>query len=57
VAVRLARTQGAAAAGWSQGRPLEIEPPARLARLLGGCERDLRLAPFFAAGTLLALLA
>jgi tight adherence protein C len=44
LAVRLARAQGAAAGGWSEGRPLGIEPPAGLARLLGGYERDLRRA-------------
>jgi tight adherence protein C len=62
LAVRLARAQGAAVAGWSQGRPLGIEPPAGLARLLAGHERDLRragggktLARFLGEKALLAL--
>ena len=62
LAVRLARAQGAATAGWSQGRPWGIEPPAGLARLLAGYGRDLRragggktLARFLAEKALLAL--
>jgi tight adherence protein C len=62
LAVRLARAQGAAAAGWSQGRPLGIEPPAGLARLLTSYGRDLRragggktLARFLGEKALLAL--
>ena len=62
LAVRLARAQGAAMAGWSRGWPLGIEPPAGLARLLAGYGRDLRragggktLARFLGEKALLAL--
>src|SRR5207247_481071 len=34
LSVRLARAQGAAVDGWSQGWPFSIEPPAALARVI-----------------------
>ncbi len=44
LSVRLARAQGAAVAGWSQGWPFRVEPPAALARVLESYRRDLRRA-------------
>src|SRR5262249_12294658 len=45
LSVRLARAQGAAVAGWSQGWPFSpIELPAALARVLESNRRDLRRA-------------
>ena len=44
LSVRLARAQGAAVAGWSQGWPFRIEPPAPFARAIESYRRDLRRA-------------
>src|SRR5207245_7363121 len=44
LSVRLARAQGATVAGWAQGWPFRIEPPAALARVIESYRRDLRRA-------------